>query len=198
MLLSGILHANPAATTPESGAPAPEAGSGSPAPVIAKPAVSPATLPATAKPVPSPKPVAPVAKPAQEKVKPAADTAVTPKPAPQTVVATPPLATSPAKPMAVPPILSQGNIVLQAELDPVERARQSLLANAEKLNVANQALLSRNQSLLMQNENLALQLKVLQNDQSSEGIRNGALAALGGVILGWLLAGIRRPRNDSW
>ena len=197
MLLSGVLHANPAATTPETTAPAPEAGSGAPAPAIAKPAASPATLPATAKLVPSPKPAAPVAKPAQEKVKPAADTAVTPKPAPQTV-GTPPVATSPAKPMAVPPILSQGNIVLQAELDPVERARQSLLANAEKLNVANQALLSRNQSLLMQNENLALQLKVLQNDQSSEGIRNGALAALGGVILGWLLAGIRRPRNDSW
>ena len=197
MLLSGILHANPEATTPDSSAPAPEAGSGAPAPAIVKPAAAPATLPATTKPVPSPKPAAPVAKPAQVKVKPAADTAVTPKPAPQTV-GTPPVATSPAKPMAVPPILSQGNIVLQAELDPVERARQSLLANAEKLNVANQALLSRNQSLLMQNENLALQLKVLQNDQSSEGIRNGALAALGGVILGWLLAGIRRPRNDSW
>jgi hypothetical protein len=60
-------------------------------------------------------------------------------------------------------------------------------------------LLTRNQSLQLQNESLKLQLRVLQEDRSAEGIRNGALAVLAGLFVGWLLAGRRSQKTDrSW
>lgn len=100
---------------------------------------------------------------------------------------------------AVPPVVqANGSIVLPAAESPEDRARQNLLANAERLNLANQELLARNQKLLMQNENLSLQVRVLEEDRSSEGWRNGALSALAGVFLGWLLTGLKRTRKDTW
>lgn len=120
--------------------------------------------------------------------------ASSPKPAANRVVITPITA-----PTAPPVPDANGNILLDGGLSPEERARRDLLANAQRLNLANQELLTRNQSLLLQNENLKLQLLVLQEDRSAEGIRNGALAVLAGLFVGWLLAGRRSQKTDrSW
>ncbi|HEX5277863.1 MAG TPA: hypothetical protein VFW42_09365 [Fluviicoccus sp.] len=126
-----------------------------------------------------------------------AATTPTPKPAPIAVVS----AGKAAQPETPPPVRgSNGNIVIDASLTPAQRAEQDLLANAKAMDRANLELQARNQTLQLQNENLNLQVKLLQQDQSADGIRNGALAAIAGVLLGWFLAGAatRRARKHSW
>lgn len=120
---------------------------------------------------------------------PATPPAVANTPAPSGIVANAP---------AVPPVRVNDTIVLPAGLSPEARAENHLLANAAALNDANQALLTRNQQLAMANESLSLQLRVMRDEQQTEAIGYGALAALGGVLLGWLLAGLRRSGGSSW
>lgn len=93
-----------------------------------------------------------------------------------------------------------GNILIDGSLTPAQRAQQDLLANATAMNRANLELQTRNQALQLQNENLSLQVKLLQQDQSADGIRNGALAVIAGVLLGWFMAGAasKRTRKHSW
>ena len=101
-----------------------------------------------------------------------------------------------------PPVTGNGNgnILIDGSLTPAQRAQQDLLANATAMNRANLELQTRNQALQLQNENLSLQVKLLQQDQSADGIRNGALAVIAGVLLGWFMAGAasRRTRKHSW
>ncbi len=61
-----------------------------------------------------------------------------------------------------------------------------LIANARRVDAANQQLLAEKQKNLLEIEELQTQVAVLRNDQSSEGIREGALAVVGGFVLGWL------------
>ncbi|RZU44885.1 hypothetical protein EV700_1686 [Fluviicoccus keumensis] len=105
-----------------------------------------------------------------------------------------------AAPPVAPPVLQKGNILIDGSLSPAQRAEHDLLANARKLDQANQELLSRNQVLAMQNENLTQQVKLLQEDRSAENIRSGALAVIAGVLLGWFLSGsaARRSRKSTW
>ena len=101
-----------------------------------------------------------------------------------------------------PPVTGNGNgnILIDGSLTPAQRAQQDLLANATAMNRANLELQTRNQALQLQNENLSLQVKLLQQDQSADGIRNGALAVIAGVLLGWFMAGAasKRTRKHSW
>jgi hypothetical protein len=124
----------------------------------------------------------------------AANAVDAPAAAPVTAVPAPPAASAPA----VPPVRVNDTIVLPAGLSPEARAENHLLANAAALNDANQALLTRNQQLAMANESLSLQLRVMRDEQQAEAMGYGALAALGGVLLGWLLAGLRRSGGSSW
>lgn len=69
-----------------------------------------------------------------------------------------------------------------------QRRQQELVANAEKLDEANRNLLARTQEQQLQLENLNLQVKVLQNDRSTQAIWNGAGAVILGFVLGLFFA----------
>jgi hypothetical protein len=144
----------------------------------------------------------PVAGPvAQSAPSPVAATTPTVKPASAaTVIVSAAKTATPENPP--PPVTSNGNgnILIDGSLTPAQRAQQDLLANATAMNRANLELQTRNQALQLQNENLGLQVKLLQQDQSADGIRNGALAVIAGVLLGWFMAGAasRRARKHSW
>ncbi|PTQ89570.1 hypothetical protein [Agitococcus lubricus] len=95
---------------------------------------------------------------------------------------------SPSTPVSAP---------LNAEQSAEQRQQQVLIANAERLDNLNRELLTQNQSLQLYNEKLAQQVELLKHDRSAEGMRNGALAVIVGVLLGWLLASNKR-RHDKW
>ena len=94
----------------------------------------------------------------------------------------------------------QAATIANAEATVEQRRQQELVANAEKLDQANRELLAQNQELKVQNENLNMLAKELQDDRSADGIRNGALAVIGGLIIGWFFAGIgnRSRSKSSW
>jgi hypothetical protein len=78
-----------------------------------------------------------------------------------------------------------------------QRRQQELVANAEKLDEANRNLLARNQEQQLQLENLNLQVKVLQNDRSTQAIWNGAGAVILGFVLGLFFASNSRGGGKS-
>lgn len=80
-------------------------------------------------------------------------------------------------------------------ITPEQRRQLELVANAERIDKANQDLLARNQELQFQNENLTIQNSVIQRDKSSEGIWKGALAVMAGFLMGWFFASSRRKSN---
>ena len=128
-----------------------------------------ASLPAWAEPLPAP------ATPTPAQSKPGAAAA--------------PAASAPLIPPV--PTVSSGQLLEQ-------RRQQELVANAEKIDQANRDLLAQNQQLQLQNENLNIQVKVLQGDRSSEGVRNGALAVLAGLMVGWFFFGTGKRNKGSW
>ncbi len=70
-----------------------------------------------------------------------------------------------------------------------------LIANAHRVDEANQQLLAEKQKNLLEIEELQTQVAVLRNDQSSEGIREGALAVIAGFVLGWLSG---KSKRKGW
>lgn len=78
-----------------------------------------------------------------------------------------------------------------------QRQQQILINNAEKIDNMNRELLTQNQSLQLANEKLTLQVELLQHDRSSEYMRDGALAIIIGLFLGWAISGNTR-RHSKW
>jgi outer membrane biosynthesis protein TonB len=76
-----------------------------------------------------------------------------------------------------------------------QRQQQSLIDNAEKIDSMNRELLTQNQTMQLANEKLAQQVELLQNDRSSEYMRNGAFFVVLGLFLGWLLSNMPRQRK---
>ena len=129
--------------------------------------------------------------PAKEKKPASADQTVTAKPV---VKAAAPLPVPISAPMAT---AAQAVITAKpASAEPSPEQRM-LIANAEKIDNMNRELLTQNQSLQLNNEKLAQQVDLLQHDRSAEGMRNGALAVIAGLFIGWFLAGNNR-RRDKW
>jgi hypothetical protein len=105
----------------------------------------------------------------------------------------------PALPAAsAPPVALPAAPVITGQQLLEQRRQQELVANAERIDKANRDLLAENQQLQLQNENLNIQVKVLQGDRSAEGIRNGALAVLAGLLAGWFFFASSRRNKGSW
>lgn len=183
-----------------------------PVPNPAKPVnIAPAPKPVDAKPSRPGAPVKPTdaagaANPPHASATPAAKPAEK-NPTPKTV--TPPAAQGVAPPTPTPPVAAtplpgasspdaKGNIVLSAAESPEQRRQQALLANAERLDRINQELLTRNTALQQQAETATLKARVLEDDRSAEGVRNGALAVISGFLLGWFFRGLRGSDRRSW
>jgi hypothetical protein len=96
---------------------------------------------------------------------------------------------TPASPPAAAPVASEPTLA--------QRQQESLLANAEKIDNLNRELLTHNESLQLDNEKLAQQVELLKHDRSGEEMRNGALAVIIGLFLGWFLSGNKR-KHDKW
>lgn len=79
----------------------------------------------------------------------------------------------------------------------VEQRQQLLVNNAEKIDQMNRELLTQNQSLQLANEKLTIQVELLQHDRSSEYMRDGALAIIIGLFLGWAISSNKR-RHSKW
>ena len=101
----------------------------------------------------------------------------------------------------VPPIVSVSALAATAttptatEAAVSQRQQQSLIDNAEKIDSMNRELLTQNQTMQLANEKLAQQVELLQNDRSSEYMRNGAFFVVLGLFLGWLLSNMPRQRK---
>ena len=86
--------------------------------------------------------------------------------------------TAKKKTETVPPIVSVSALAATAttptatEAAVSQRQQQSLIDNAEKIDSMNRELLTQNQTMQLANEKLAQQVELLQNDRSSEYMRN--------------------------
>ncbi len=96
---------------------------------------------------------------------------------------------APANPTVIQPVPTASAIE--------QRQQQILINNAEKIDNMNRELLTQNQSLQLANEKLTLQVELLQHDRSSEYMRDGALAIIIGLFLGWAISGNKR-RHSKW
>ena len=83
------------------------------------------------------------------------------------------------------------------ELTSEQRLQQALVASAEKIDHLNKELLTQNQSLQLYNDKLTQQVELLKRDRSGEAMRNGALAVIVGLFLGWFFASSKR-RPSKW
>ena len=109
--------------------------------------------------------------------------------------------TAKKKTETVPPIVSVSALAATAttptatEAAVSQRQQQSLIDNAEKIDSMNRELLTQNQTMQLANEKLTQQVELLQNDRSSEYMRNGAFFVVLGLFLGWLLSNMPRQRK---
>jgi hypothetical protein len=112
-----------------------------------------------------------------------------PHPAPMTMTPLPAAISGLPQPLAVSTALSME-----------QRRQQELVANAEKLDQANRALLARNQMLQVQLESLDSQVKILQGDRSNSAIWTGAFTVILGFVLGLIFANSnnRRRSKTGW
>ncbi|MBH1971165.1 MAG: hypothetical protein I8H92_08140, partial [Moraxellaceae bacterium] len=98
----------------------------------------------------------------------------------------------------IPPIISVSALAAvptATEAAVSQRQQQSLIDNAEKIDSMNRELLTQNQTMQLANEKLAQQVELLQNDRSSEYMRNGVFFVVLGLFLGWLLSNMPRQRK---
>jgi hypothetical protein len=77
-----------------------------------------------------------------------------------------------------------------------QRRQAELVANAERIDEANRALLAKNQELQLQNDNLNVQNNMLKHDRSSDGMWKGAGIIAVGFALGLFFAS--RQRKSKW
>lgn len=91
-------------------------------------------------------------------------------------------------------------LATSAAMSMEQRRELALVANADKLDEANRQLLARNQELQVQLESLDTQVKVLQNDRSTQAMWNGVGAVVIGFLLGivFVNASQRWRRNSNW
>lgn len=75
---------------------------------------------------------------------------------------------------------------------------KEISVNAIRLDTSNNQLLEENELLKASQEESAHLVTKLENNQKNQGIIYGALAVLGGILLGWLMPKMRSSRNDGW